>query len=267
MLKFWLNTPLFEEETEEGGGGGTTEESTETEETSEEETTETEDSEEEELSEEELKNAKGLFKLLKDPGTRDITLRTMAERAGVLGKNLPEDKKEEKKAIRDVADVLKDSLGPEYYALFGDKLSKGLKELFAQEREESNKTTESTRLQLVEQETDRAFDRLDRDTKGDSKRFRQQMTSLADRILPADGVSTYEYLKILYSVASGEKTKAAANKQIADKINRNRSDVADRTHQLSRGGGDKKTEFGAGNKGLKNIVQEAINSLSGGSKK
>lgn len=278
MIKFWKDI-LFEEagDSDGGGGGGgnsggagdkkdppASDSSDEDDESNGDDSDDS--SEEDELSEDELKNAKGLFKLLKDPSTRDITLRTMAEKAGVLDKNLPSTKVEEKKAIRDVSDVLKDSLGPEYYALFGDKLSKGLKELFAQEREESGKATESIRLQAVESETDRAFEKLDRETHGESKKFRQQMTALADKILPAEGVSTYDYLNILYNVASGNKKAAGANKQMADKINRNRSDVADRTHQLSTGGG-KNNQQPAPPKGLKNIVQQAIDSLAGGGKK
>lgn len=271
MIRFWLPDYLFDAAAEGGDGSGATgadgdsDSSTET--GSEEETEEEseESGEEEELTEEELKNAKGLFKLLKDPGTRDVVLRTMAEKAGVLGKDAPTTKVEEKKAIREVGDVLKESLGPEYYALFGDKLAKGLKELFAQEREESGKATESLRLQAVENETDRAFEKLDRTTNGESKKYHQQMTALADKILPAEGVSTYDYLNILYNVASGNKKAAGANKQMADKINRNRSDVADRTHQISSGAGKGQGEK-MQPKGLKNIVQEAVNSLTGGGK-
>lgn len=271
MLKFWLQYPLFEEASgnADGGGSGESEGAEGADETSSEEGEDAETSEEEEeLSEEEVKNAKGLFKMLKDPNTRDIVLRTMAQKAGVLGDNAPSTRIEEKKAIRDVADVLKDSLGPEYFALFGDKLSKGLKELFAQEREENSKNVESLNRQQLENETDRAFDRLDRETKGESKKFRQSMTVLADKIHKADGVSVYEYLNILYTAASGDKARSSANKQIADKINRNRSDVGDRVHQLTAGAnGGKGGNQPQQPKGLKNIVEAAINGLAGGSNK
>lgn len=257
----WGYKRVPNDETPEGGGDADT--SAENEETTE-ETEETDDSEDEEsgeenaddLSEDEIKNSKELFKLLKDPKTANMVIETMARKAGIM-KDPPQTKAEEKKAVREVKEVLKEKLGPEYYALFGDKLSGALEEIVSSIREEANASTQQIAAQQAEQEVDRAFEKLSRDTKGESNKFKAQMTELSKKILPADGVSTFDYLQMLYSIASGKKNTASASKQIADRINRNRSDVADRTRTAVGSPNNKGGQQQNQPKGLKAIVEAA----------
>ena len=76
----------------------TPEEVEEVEESTEEEQEESTETTEEDLDENSLVQAKALYKLLKDPNTRDNTVRMMAESAGLLGRNAPETKTEVKEA-------------------------------------------------------------------------------------------------------------------------------------------------------------------------
>src|SRR6266705_866343 len=81
--------------------------------------------EKEELSDEEIKNAKNLFKLLKNPLTAKETLTMMVRAAGLT----PESTKQEEKATtKTIKDIVKEKLGKDYEFL-SEKLSDVLEDV------------------------------------------------------------------------------------------------------------------------------------------
>jgi hypothetical protein len=56
---------------------------------------------------------------------------------------------------------------------------------------------------------------------------------LANSLKPGQGVSTYEYTKMLYAVASSGPNAASIKGQIADRMRRNSKDAASRLESSS----------------------------------
>ena len=225
-------------------------------ETTEEETSGTEEEgEEETLSADEQKEAKTLYKLLKDKSTQKSTLQLLAQRAGLLEAETPAEVKQAKK---DLKALVKEKLGPEYEFLSG-KLGEVMEAVLENERTDINERLNASTQKEVERETSTALERLARETKGESKKLEDRMIQLMDRIKPSDNLSVYEYLKDLYTLASSGKSTARAANQIADKIRRNAGNAAERLH--SKGSGTEGKSQGPEKRGLRASIEYAVRQM------
>ncbi len=213
----------------------------------------------EELSDAEKKEAHGLYKLLRDPSQQKNVVRILAQQSGLLNANgEPTGKQTVAATRRDLKELVKEKLGPEY-AFFSDKLTEVIGAALAEERSYIDERLTTSAQNEVERETFTALDRLARETKGESKKFEDRMISLMDRIKPSENLSTYEYFKDLYTLASSGKVAASTKAQIADKINRNAGNAAERLN--SKGTGKGGTPTGPEKKGLKASVEYALKQM------
>jgi len=213
-------TPSTEEETPAEGADSseTSEESSEEEEVEEKET--------DELSGEELGNAKNLYKALKNPATAREIISVLARQAGVL--ETPKDVKQADKAIKD---VFKEALGPDF-AFIAEKMAPAIEKVLLSQKEEYETKLQQIRQQQLsaqtETEVEKALSKLNRVTKGDSRKFEGDMTRLMDDILPGRNTSTEDYIFKLYRIASSEQSERKAKEKLANKINRNANDIPSR---------------------------------------
>jgi hypothetical protein len=204
--------------------GETEETSEETEEVAE-ETEETSEETTEELSDAELAEVKNLYKLLKDPNTNKAVIAALAEQAGIL-RQPAETKAEVKEQKKSIQEILKTAL-PDYPSL-ATQLSGAIEEVLETERSERLESEQKQLETQIVNETNSALSELAKDTKGESRKLEAKMSELATRLLPANGISTKEYVRMLYTVASEGKTVQKSKANLADKINRNRTDVSSR---------------------------------------
>lgn len=247
-------------------GGGAVDETEETVETPEGETTdEVTDDEVETLSEEELKEAKALYGLLKNKDTQVRAVTQLAERAGILNRPL-ETQKQVTTATKDLKSLVKEKLGPEM-AFLADKLGDVLETVLEQERAQNKTTIDELSSKNVERETSDALEKLNRETKGDSFKHEQKMLALMDKINPSPGTSVYEYLNMLYKIASSDKAAATARSQMSDRIRKNAKDAPGRLASTSSGGTPKgDTPIVPAKKGIGGAVEAALAQLEKGSK-
>lgn len=214
--------------------------------------------EQETLSDAEQKEAKNLYKLLKDKSQQKNVIRVLAQQAGLLD---AETKAEVKEAKKDLKALVKEKLGPEY-AFLSDKLGDMMEAVLQEERKTVTEHLTKVQSNEVERETSTALERLSRETKGESAKFEDRMIQLMDRIKPSDNLSVYEYLKDLYTLASAGKSTARASAQIADKIRRNSGNAAERLQSRGAAGaaGNKVTP-GPEKKGAREAVKFAMKQL------
>jgi hypothetical protein len=205
----------------------------EEEEGAEEEEEETPEGEGEELDEASLKEAKKLYKSLKDPTKAYGVVSALAGQMGLLqGPKAPETKQEVKEAKKDVKLILKEALGKEYDFL-SDRIGNALDAIFEQERE--TQQAELTKLSNAQVERDSltAMNELATETKGESRKFEAKMVELSKEILPGPKSTMKSYLKQLYTLASAGKTTTVVKQDLQNKIRRNANDV----HGRINGGG------------------------------
>lgn len=257
-FNLYTRSLLFEEATgETEGTAGATEETAETSE----ETTETEETEEaaaaaEEISEDEIKEAKNLYKLLKDPATQKDVLRVLASQAGLLEK--VETKQDVKDAKKSVKDILKAKLGDKFDFLT-PMLSEALEEILQGERAENAQQLGTVQQTQLNTEVQNVFNKLSSETKGASRQLESKMDALSKKFPPGADISVDEYVRGLYQMASSGTAKGNS-KQIADRINRNSSDVPGRLASRSTGAG-KDSPRNLGKLNLNQSIAHAMKSL------
>lgn len=229
------------------------------EETSAEDEPEETDPAEEDLDEESLKEAKKLYKALKDPTQTVNVVTALAGQLGLLGKNAPETKQEVKEAKKDVKTILKEALGKEYEFL-SDRIGTALDTIFEQERSEAEQRINTLSNSQIERDSLAAMQELARETKGESTKVEAQMVELSKKLLPGHGMTIKEYLKILYTQVTAGKQVGIVKKQVDDKIRRNANDVSSR---LRSGGGNREDKIFDPNKkySLKESVAIAAKQL------
>ncbi len=210
---------------------------------------------EDDLPEEETKEAKALFKLLKDPSTQKETLRVLAERAGLLKSDTSP--KQQEKTVKTILSILEEDLG-DNLKFIAPQLAKSLEKILEQERQTQTERFTQLEADRVSNSVEIAKDKLSRETKGDSGKLWPKMESLSDKIKPAEGSSPYEYLKILYTLASADGQKSTIKREVNDKINKNAKDVGSRlqTSSTASGKGSEKIP-----KTLKGIVEQNYQKL------
>lgn len=196
---------------------------------------ESEESEEsEETTAEDRKQADNLYKLLKDPATAGVLIRTLAEQNGILQKvDAPKDDKSAKKAIKD---LVTDGLGAQY-AFLVPQLTQVIESVLTQEREERNTQISQIENQQVERDVVATLSKLNKETKGESKKLEGKMHELMQKFQPGPGISVEDYIRGIYAQASAGRTTKTVAANMADRIRRNANDASSRLQNTSTGTG------------------------------
>jgi len=217
--------------------------------------------EEEELDEASKDEALRLYKALKDPKAGPAVLAALAQQAGLLGKNTPETPREVATAKKAVKEILKDSL-PENMKFLADQLGPAIEAVFEQEREEQQEKFQQIEIQRVESQVVAAYERLSKETKGESKRLEARMAEIATQISPAPELTVDQYIRYLYQIASnGKGTQLSNTRLVADRIRRNANDLPSRL-RTTTGSGDDKSWIPNKPIGLKGAVNLALEQLA-----
>lgn len=182
---------------------------------------------EDEMSDDEVKESKNLYKLLKDPKTRNAVLAALAQEAGILPKAGTEGmtKKETATAKKEIKDIVKEALGDQY-SFISDKIAAAFEQVLEQERSSNEEKILDLQRQQVEKDVIAEHSRLARETKGESRKFENRMAELATEI-PVGTMDMRTYIRRLYTIASSEKSATKAAKP-AEQIRRNASDASAR---------------------------------------
>lgn len=199
------------------------------EETNDEDEDEVSDEDEDDLDENAVKDAKALYKLLKNPETSKGVIKTLAERAGIaIGDK--DTKTEVKKEARSLSERIAKHLktGKEDYTFLAPMLAAAFEEILEEQKADSKKEIKELTDRQLGEEIDRAFEKLARETKGESNKLKKQINALSDEIHPGPGMSVYKYIRHLYTIASSSQGASGIKKNIADKMNRNANDVGSR---------------------------------------
>jgi hypothetical protein len=217
--------------------------------------------EEDELDEASKDEALRLYKALKDPKAGPAVLAALAQQAGLLGKNTPETKTEVREAKKAIKEILKDSL-PENMKFLADQLGPAIEAVFEQEREEQQEKFQQIEIQRVESQVVAAYERLSKETKGESKRLEARMAEIATQISPAPELTVDQYIRYLYQIASnGKGTQLSNTRLVADRIRRNANDLPSRL-RTTTGSGDDKSWIPNKAIGLKGAVNLALEQLA-----
>ena len=170
--------------------------------------------------------AKQLYNALRNPNTQTDIIRLLAQQAGLL-----ETKSDVKEAKNVIQDVLKQELGQEF-GFLAEKLSPAINKILEMQKAETEKRfTELSSKQMqaqLEREVDSTLAKLEKETKGESKKLESRISELMDDILPSKDISTDKYIRSLYKIASSEQSEKAAKRKMAEKINRNANDISSR---------------------------------------
>ena len=217
-------------------------------------------SQEDELDDASKDEALRLYKALKDPKAGPAVLAALAQQAGLLGRNLPETPKEVATAKKAVKEILKDSL-PENMKFLADQLGPAIEEVFKAEREEQQEKFQQIEIQRVEGQVVAAYERLSKETKGESKRLEARMAEIATQISPAPELSVDQYIRFLYQIASnGKGTQVSNTRVVADRIRRNANDLPGRLRTTT--GSEKQGGVPEKNLGLKGSINWALSELA-----
>jgi hypothetical protein len=226
-------------ETEEDASGDTSEESTE-----------------DELSDSQKDESFRLYKALRDPSTSGPIIAALAQQIGLFKPGATETRAEERAAAKDVKTILGEALGE--YKFLADKLGPAIETILAQERETQEVKFHEIQQNRVEAEVVTAYDRLSRDTKGESRKLEARMATLSEE-MPIGTMSVETYIKRLYAVASGEKSRTPT-KVVADKIRRNANDASSRLQ--STRGAEPERQVPKGKMNINQAVSWALGEMS-----
>lgn len=178
------------------------------------------------LSEDEQKESQNLYRLLKDPKTAKSVVAALAAQQGLLQSDSgkPLTKPEERAARKEIKEILSDALGKDYQFL-ADKLSTAFEGVLEQERADSSARFAEIQRGNVEREVVANYEKLAKDTKGESKKYEARMAQLAEEI-PIGSQDVRTYIERLYTVAAGERKTSP--QKVADQIRRNAGDASAR---------------------------------------
>jgi hypothetical protein len=268
-MKMFLNE-ILKEEKEEGSEGTGSTESIESETTDSEGREESDDDDDDgseddfddesskessDLTEEELKESKALYNLLKNPSTRDHTLRVLAEKAGILKNS--QQTEETNKTTKTLLDTVKEGLG-EKYSFLAPELTRALENVLNRERELNNLKISQLEANQIENQVNSAFEKLARETKGASRKVEAEMLRLSEKFKPSDDISIYEYFEHLYTLASAKSKTSNIKREMAERISKNAKDVGSRLQSSGTASGKSTVKSP---KTIKEAVDQAMNKL------
>lgn len=183
------------------------------------------------LSDTEADEARRLYKALRDPKTAGPIVAALAQQFKVDVGQL-QTKKDVIEAKTTIKDAVKEALGTKYEFL-ADQLGSAIEKALEIERQSNDTRFAELQQSNIEREVVTAYDKLSRDTKGESKRLEARMASLAEEI-PIGKQNVETYIRRLYDVASAE-TKGRVAARVADKIRRNAGDAPSRLRATPAG--------------------------------
>lgn len=262
-----LQEQINEQEKEEGKGKESSEGVVENEEEEEpgrelEEAEENTEGNEEEVTEEDDKQAQKesllLYNALKDPKLRGPVILALAQEAG-LNFNPPTTKVEEKKQEKAIRELVAETLGPEYKFL-ADKLGTVIEEVVGRLESQNNETRLEQQQQQILRETNETLAKLAKETKGESRKLEAKMVQLMDKFPSGPNTSVDEYIRGIYSLASGGRVAQTTKTQIADKIRNNSKNAPERLRSAGASETGKEPEF-RGKGALKKAVEFAAEQL------
>lgn len=179
------------------------------------------------LSEKEIKEAETLYKLLKDPRQRLNIVAALAQDSGLLAPQTPlNTEKQVAKAEKGIAQIIDEAL-PEYPGL-SKKLGPAIEQIVEAERESRAAEMEQVHLKSVEDEVASELALLAHETKGESRKLENKMSSLMNNISPGPNVTVKQYVRMLYTLATAGSQAQKTSAEIADKIRRNANNAPDR---------------------------------------
>lgn len=182
----------------------------------------------EDLSEKEVAEAQKFYRLMKDPATRVLLVREMAQNAGLLGQvDSSSTEKQVQKAKKSIQETLEEELGPTL-KFMAPQLGKAIDKILAQERETQQAAISELSQQQVLSETSKVLDKLSRETNGASRKFENQMATLIEKYPMADGQDVENYLRDMLTLASKGQVKSITTKQLNNKIRTAANDVSSR---------------------------------------
>lgn len=188
-------------------------------------TSDTSDEETDDLNEDQRKESLRLYKALLNPKTAGPIVAALAAQAG-LTLQPHQTKQETKQNVKSIKEVVAEKLGEKYKFLateIGDAIEGALQ---VHSEVMDTKLAEISERQ-VEREVVAAYEKLARETKGESKKLEARMAALAEEIPIGTKMNVETYIRRLFVVATAETQKSSA-KQTADKIRRNAGDVPGR---------------------------------------
>jgi len=189
-----------------------------------------------ELDEAQLDESKRLYLALRDPKTAGPIIAALAAQAGLH--LTPQSTKAEVKEVRKtITDAVAEALGDEYKFL-APKLGKAFESALEIQREEHEASLQEIRQSQVERDVTTAYEKLARETKGESKRLESKMASLSEEI-PIGTMSVEKYIRRLYSIAVTESQQTSA-KKTADRIRKNAGNAPERLRSGSAAGTESK---------------------------
>lgn len=195
-----------------------------------------EENNENELDEAQLDESKRLYLALKDPKTAGPIIAALAAQAG-LHLTPTSTKAEVKEVKKNITDAVAEALGPEY-AFLAPKLGKAFESALEIQREEHQASLQEIRQSQVERDVTTAYEKLARETKGESKKLEAKMAALSEEI-PIGNMTVEKYIRRLYTVATAEGQQTSA-RQTADRIRKNASNAPERIRSGSAAGTEPK---------------------------
>jgi hypothetical protein len=182
---------------------------------------EVQEGEKEEVEEDDEETAKALelYKELQGPNAVAIIER-LARQAKLIGTEQNLDKKEQKKAV---VDVLKEELGDEYGYL-AEKFGKAIERILNQELSDVTRKVAATEDRRRKQEADSALDKFYKDNP-DVKKHEKKIFDLMHKLPQGPDIDTYEYLTMLYSLATNGRTASSSVRSAVDKMKKNATDA------------------------------------------
>lgn len=199
----------------------------ESEKTDKEEEEEEEKKEEEKDEEEEEDSDKQILELLRNPRTRAITIRQLAEEAGlqIAEKGEDSEKKVTKTFLQDLAEALGNDwkfLAPKIAGPFQKALKAQVAEL-----QEVHAETERSRLRRESERAEQEFNR----THPDAKKYQRRMIQLMEKYPPSAEVDMSEYLEDMYQLSKNRSGN------LTDKILKKAQGRVDRNSEERRSSG------------------------------
>lgn len=209
------------------------------------------------LTEDEIKEARNLYKALKDPESAKAVITALAEKTGL---SKVDSKAEVKEAKKSILDIFKNAMGPEF-EFISIRLGAAVEEVLNIERKERQESFQKIEEQRVQSEVVSVFKELEKRTNGESKKLETKMMRIAEEILPGPNTTVKQYVNQLYTLATSGKP-VSNEKKVIDKIKANSNDTSGRLR--ATGGNTQQKAVPPGKPSLSNAVDFAFEQLSKG---
>lgn len=174
------------------------------------------------VEETEIEEALNLYRAIKDPKKQTAAISALAKAAGLLNE-VPQNRTEEAAVKKDIKSLLKEKLGD--LGFLADRLGPVLDEIIGNVKTETRQQFAQLTQKNLSDEIVIITAKLNKETNGEFKKLEGEMNRLADKVLPSKNMSTEEYMRTLYTLATAGKK--VDPKTVQQRIERNRTNAAD----------------------------------------